>query len=183
MLFTTVHMNMPSLHSEKLLIFPLTFKRHSLHNIFVIFDDCISEGRRWRCASNVGCTATCSHWNKMTILGMMVLYIKCFDLYQGHVPSAWTCSTIVPTPKLCTYKFRPTSLTSWFSKVLEHIVLAQLKHCLQDTPPSLYGFLPPQSKHHCLMEFYIRLSLTNVVASLISKVHLMLPTGKLYLNS
>jgi len=96
---------------------------------------------------------------------LLQLYNLC--LHQGYVPPAWTCSTIVPIPKPGTDKFRPISLTSCFSKVLERIILARLMHRLQDTPsPRLYGFLPQRSTHHCLMELYTRLSPTSVVAFL-----------------
>ena len=88
-------------------------------------------------------------------------------LRRGHIPSPWTRSTIVPIPKPGTDKFRPISLTSCFSKVFERILLARLMHRLQDKlSPSLYGFLPQRSTHHCLAELYTRLSPTSVVAFL-----------------
>ena len=94
---------------------------------------------------------------------LLHLFNLCFR--QGHVPSAWTSSTIIPIPKPGTDKFRPVSLTSCFSKVLERILLARLLHRLQDNlSPSLYGFLPQRSTHHCLMELYTRLSPASVVA-------------------
>ena len=96
---------------------------------------------------------------------LLKLFNLCF--VRGHVPSAWTSSTIVPIPKPGTDKFRPISLTSCFSKVLERIFLARLMHRLQDKLcPSLYGFLPHRSTHHCLAELYTRLSPTSVVAFL-----------------
>ena len=96
---------------------------------------------------------------------LLHLYNLCFS--RGHVPSAWTSSTIVPIPKPGTDKFRPISLTSCFSKIFEHILLARLMHRLHDSlSPSLYGFLPHRSTHHCLAELYTRLSPTSVVAFL-----------------
>ena len=96
---------------------------------------------------------------------LLRLFNLCYRL--GHVPTAWTSSTIVPVPKPGTDKFRPISLTSCFSKVFERILLSRLLHRLQDKlSPSLYGFLPQRSTHHCLAELYTRLSPTSVVAFL-----------------
>ncbi|XP_042891046.1 uncharacterized protein LOC122265711 [Penaeus japonicus] len=99
--------------------------------------------------------------------GNLLLHLFNLCFRQGYVPSAWTSSIIVPIPKPGTDKFRPISLTSCFSKVLERILLARLMHRLQDKlSPSLYGFLPQRSTHHCLVELYTRLSSTSVVAFL-----------------
>ena len=99
--------------------------------------------------------------------GSPLLQLFNLCLRRGYVPSAWTSSTIVPIPKPGTDQFRPISLTSCFSKVFERILLARLMHRLQDKPsPSLYGFLPQRSTHHCLAELYTRLSPTSVVAFL-----------------
>jgi len=96
---------------------------------------------------------------------LLQLYNLCFS--RGYVPRAWTSSTIVPIPKPGTNKFRPISLTSCFSKVLERIFLTRLMFRVQDKlSPRLYGFLPQRSTHHCLMELYARLSPTSVVAFL-----------------
>ncbi|KAG0713426.1 Retrovirus-related Pol polyprotein from type-2 retrotransposable element R2DM [Chionoecetes opilio] len=96
---------------------------------------------------------------------LLQLYNLCFRL--GHVPHAWTSSTIVPIPKPGTDKFRPISLTSCFCKVLERIFLTRLMFRLEDKlSPSLYGFLPQRSTHHCLMDLYTRLSPTSVLAFL-----------------
>ncbi len=96
---------------------------------------------------------------------LLHLFNLCFRC--GYVPPAWTSSTIVPISKPGTDKFRPISLTSCFSKVLERILLARLMHRLQDKlSSSLYGFLPQRSTHHCLVELYTRLSPTSVVAFL-----------------
>ncbi|XP_076030944.1 uncharacterized protein LOC143019134 [Oratosquilla oratoria] len=96
---------------------------------------------------------------------LLQLFNLCLRL--GHMPSAWIKSTIIPIPKPGTNKFRPISLTSCFSKVFERILLARLMHRLLDKlSPSLYGFLPQRSTHHCLVELYTRLSPTSVVAFL-----------------
>ena len=87
----------------------------------------------------------------------------CYRL--GHVPAAWTCSTIIPIPKPGTAKFRPISLTSCFCKVLERILLNRLMYRLQTRlSPRLFGFLPQRSTHHCLVDLYSHLSRDSVVA-------------------
>ncbi|MPC75151.1 hypothetical protein E2C01_069535 [Portunus trituberculatus] len=64
-------------------------------------------------------------------------------------------------------KFSLILLTSCFSKVFEHVLLAWLMHRLQDKlSPNLYCFLPCRSTHHCLTELYTRLSPTSVVSFL-----------------
>lgn len=89
--------------------------------------------------------------------------IICFS--QGCVPSAWTCSTIIPVPKPGTDTFRPVSLTSCFSKVMERILLSRLINQLEsELSPCLFGFLPRRSTHHCLAELYSRHSSSRVVA-------------------
>ncbi|XP_042227380.1 uncharacterized protein LOC121869881 [Homarus americanus] len=94
---------------------------------------------------------------------LLLLYNLC--LCTGYVLNAWTYSTVVPIPKCGTAKFRPISLTSCFSKVMERILLTRLMFRLENKlSPSLYGFLPQQSTHHCLMELYTRLSPMSVVA-------------------
>lgn len=94
---------------------------------------------------------------------LLKLFNQCFQ--KGCVLEAWTTSIIVPIPKPATDKFRPISLTSCFSKVLECIFLNRLMFRLQPKLlPRLYGFLPDRGPHHCLLELYTRLSPTSVVA-------------------
>ncbi|XP_063858328.1 uncharacterized protein LOC135099751 [Scylla paramamosain] len=77
----------------------------------------------------------------------------------------WTSSIIIPIPKPGTDKFRPISLTSCFSKVMERVLLNWLLFRLESKlSPRLYGFLPQRSTHHCLVELYGRLTSTSVVA-------------------
>ena len=65
----------------------------------------------------------------------------------------------------CTDKFRPISLTSCFSKVLERIFLDRLMFRQQPKLlPQLYSFLPQQGTHHCLSKVYTRLTPTSVAA-------------------
>lgn len=94
---------------------------------------------------------------------LLQLYNLC--LRHGYVPQDWTKRLIVPVPKHGTDKFIPISLTSCFCKVLERVLLNRLMYRLQDKlSPSLYGFLPQCSTHHCLLELYTRLSSTSLVA-------------------
>ena len=94
---------------------------------------------------------------------LLRLYNLC--LQNGCVPRAWTCSTIIPIPKPGTAKFRPTSLTFCFCKVMERILLNRLMYRLQDRlSPCIFGFLPQRSTHHCLVDLYSRLSRDSVVA-------------------
>lgn len=94
---------------------------------------------------------------------LLQLYNLCFRM--GYVPETWTSSTIIPIPKPGTDKFRPISLTSCFSKVLERIFLNRLMFRLQSKlSPRLYGFMAQRGTHHCLLELYTRLSPTSVVA-------------------
>lgn len=51
--------------------------------------------------------------------GNPLLHLDHLRYRLGHVPTASTCSTIVSIPKPGTDKFRPASLTSCFSKVME----------------------------------------------------------------
>ena len=96
---------------------------------------------------------------------LLRLYNLC--LRYGYVPQAWTTSLIIPIPKPGSDKFRPISLTSCFSKVLERILLTRLMFRLHDKLSTrLYGFLPQRSTHHCLLELYTRLSPTSIVAFL-----------------
>ena len=94
---------------------------------------------------------------------LLQLFNLCF--HRGYVPRAWTSSIIVPIPKPGTDRFRPVSLTSCFSKVLERILLNRLLFRLHPKlSPHLYGFLPRRGTHHCLLELYTRLSPNSVVA-------------------
>lgn len=96
---------------------------------------------------------------------LLRLYNVCFR--QRCVPRAWTSSTIIPIPKPGTDKFRPISLTSCFSKVMERVFLNRLMFRLESKLSNrLYGFLPQRGTHHCLMELYTRLTSTSVVAFL-----------------
>ena len=94
---------------------------------------------------------------------LLQLYNLCYSL--GHVPTAWTRSTIIPIPKPGTDKLRPISLTSCFSKVMERILLTRLMYRLESMlSPRLFGFLPQRSTHHCLLDLYSRLSPNSVIA-------------------
>ena len=94
---------------------------------------------------------------------LLRLYNLCYSL--GKVPAAWTHSLIIPIPKPATDKFRPVSLTSCFSKVMERILLTRLLFRLGPVlSPRLFGFLPQRSTHHCLLDLYARLSPGSVVA-------------------
>lgn len=80
-----------------------------------------------------------SHLQQVPDDPLLRLYNLC--LQQGHVPQAWATSLIVPIPKPGTDKFRPISLTSCFSKVMERIILTRLLFRLQDKLSSrLFGF-------------------------------------------
>lgn len=60
---------------------------------------------------------------------------------EGRMPRAWKKSVIVPIPK-AGGDFRPISLTSCFSKMMERIVLERLLFLIEDNlHSSLYGFI------------------------------------------
>lgn len=94
---------------------------------------------------------------------LLHFYNLCLSL--GYVPIACTRSTITPIPKPGTDKFRPVSLTSCFCKAMKRMLLNRLMYSMEEMlSDRLFGFLPQRSTHHCLVEFYTRLSHNTVVA-------------------
>ena len=60
---------------------------------------------------------------------------------EGRLPRAWKKAIIILIPK-AGGGFRPVSLTSCFSKMMERIVLGRLRYIIDDClHPSLYGFM------------------------------------------
>ena len=60
---------------------------------------------------------------------------------EGRLPRAWKKAIIIPILK-AGGGFRPMSLTSCFSKMMERIVLGRLRYIIDDClHPSLYGFM------------------------------------------
>ena len=99
------------------------------------------------------------------IPGNPLLTLFNMSLSEGTLPAGWTRSTIIPIPKPNSTDYRPISLTSCVSKVMERILLARLRHLIGDKlNPNLFGFLPGRSSHHCFAELFSHLKSSSCTA-------------------
>ena len=67
---------------------------------------------------------------------MLRIFNKSFS--QGKLPSAWKHAILVPIPKPCSDAYRPITLLSCISKVMEILILNRLHFC---TKPLLLTFI------------------------------------------
>ena len=69
---------------------------------------------------------------------MLRIFNKSFS--QGKLPSAWKHAILVPTPKPYSDAYRPITLLSCISKVMEMLVLNRLHFCAKPLSKNSMGF-------------------------------------------
>ena len=103
--------------------------------------------------------------NRHTRKGNPILILLNMSLMSSCLPSQWTFSLIVPTPKKDSTDLRPISLTSCLYKVLERIILNRIKYIIgEKLDENLHGFMNGKSTKNCFGEFMKSEPFVNVTA-------------------
>lgn len=74
---------------------------------------------------------------------------------EGRLPRAYRKAVIIPTPKPGE-GVRPVSLTSWFCKIMERIILERIIYVVRDKlSNNLYGFMKGRETTDAVMKCLI----------------------------